>query len=243
MDFDCQTGGSTTAVCAGAPLGPGAWAHDEVSIRTAFELLQSASPAEREVAGRSYYSRKQPVGVEKEAMTNPQGHTMPRAERPTVPEGYGMPQDPEGMLSWEWAEERLTVSMNYWIGTVRPNGRPHSTPVWGVWFAGGLYFDGSDQTRRMKNIAANPDVAVHLESGDEVVILEGRASTVGPPPERALAEALAAQYKEKYRAHAYAPSRDQWDQGGLYVLRPRLALGWTFRPAEVFGRTYTRWRF
>ncbi len=164
-------------------------------------------------------------------------------ERPEVPEGYGLPEDDEGILEWAWAEERLVGAMNYWISTVRPSGRPHATPVWGVWHEGALYFDGSDQARRMKNIAANPEVAVHLESGDEVVIVEGTAASETKPPKRELAEKLAALYTAKYAAHEYAPSPDQWDEGGLYVLRPRKALGWMLKPGMEFGKTYTRWRF
>ncbi|MGE0598164.1 MAG: pyridoxamine 5'-phosphate oxidase family protein [Dehalococcoidia bacterium] len=164
-------------------------------------------------------------------------------ERPEVPEGYGLPENDEGMLEWVWAEERLVSAANYWISTVRPDGRPHVTPVWGVWHEGAFYFDGSDQTRRMKNIAVNPEIAVHLESGDEVVIVEGSAASEAVPPERGLAARLAALYTAKYAAYDYSPEPDQWDAGGLYVLRPRKALGWTLRPGDEFGKTYTRWRF
>ncbi|MGE3076886.1 MAG: pyridoxamine 5'-phosphate oxidase family protein [Dehalococcoidia bacterium] len=173
----------------------------------------------------------------------PTKRTTVITERPQVPEGYGLPDGDEGMLQWEWAEDRLTAAQNYWISTVRPDGRPHVTPVWGVWYEGALYFDGSDQTRRMKNIAANPEIAVHLESGDEVVIIEGSAASEDTPPARSLATKLAELYTAKYSAHSYAPSPDQWDGGGLYVLRPRKALGWTLRPGDEFGKTYTRWRF
>ncbi len=114
--------------------------------------------------------------------------TQPRVERPQVPEGYGAPDTDEGLLPWEWAEQKLTEAPNYWFATVRPNGRPHASPIWGIWMDGALYFDGSPETRRMKNIAANPNVAVHLESGDEVVIIEGAAGAVAAPPDKALAE-------------------------------------------------------
>ena len=30
---------------------------------------------------------------------------------------------------------------------------------------------------------------------------------------------------------------------GLYVLRPKIALGWTLQNMDEFGKTYTRWRF
>lgn len=166
-----------------------------------------------------------------------------RRERPEVPKDYGLPDDDAGLLEWSWAEERLAGAMNYWIATVRRDGRPHATPVWGVWHEGALFFDGSGETRRMKNIAANPEVSVHLESGDEVVILEGRAESAPVPPDRAFAAQLAGLYTAKYAAHEYAPEPDQWDEGGLYVVRPRKVIGWMLKPGIVFGTTYTRWRF
>jgi hypothetical protein len=168
---------------------------------------------------------------------------QPRTERPQVPEGYGLPTDDTGLLPWAWAEENLTRAMNFWFATTRPDGRPHATPVWGVWHEGSLYFDGSPETRRMKNIAANPNVSVHLESGDEVVILEGTAAPVPAPPDPKLAAELASIYSTKYAAHEYKPTPDQWDNGGLYEMRPRIGLGWTLRPGEEFGASYTRWRF
>lgn len=166
-----------------------------------------------------------------------------RRERPEVPKDYGLPDDDAGLLEWSWAEERLAGAMNYWIATVRRDGRPHATPVWGVWHEGALFFDGSGETRRMKNIAANPEVSVHLETGDEVVILEGRAESAPVPPDRAFAAQLAGLYTAKYAAHEYAPEPDQWDEGGLYVVRPRKVIGWMLKPGIVFGTTYTRWRF
>jgi nitroimidazol reductase NimA-like FMN-containing flavoprotein (pyridoxamine 5'-phosphate oxidase superfamily) len=154
-----------------------------------------------------------------------------------------MPDDDSGLLPWEWAEDRLTSAANYWFATVWPDGRPHASPIWAVWLDGKLYFDGSPETRRMKNIAANPNVAVHLESGNEVVIIDGTAGAVPAPPDRALTERLSAAYTAKYKQHDYSPAPDQWDEGGLYVMQPKIGIGWTFREGEEFGKTYTRWRF
>ena len=95
--------------------------------------------------------------------------------RPSMPDGYGVPDTDEGLLDWSWAVERLESALNYWFATTRPDGRPHAMPAWAVWLDGGLYFEGSPLTRRARNLAANPAVVVHLESGDEVVILEGEA--------------------------------------------------------------------
>ena len=55
--------------------------------------------------------------------------------RPHVPETYGLKASKE-YLPWSFAEERLTASKNYWICSARPDGRPHSIPVWGFWLDG-----------------------------------------------------------------------------------------------------------
>ena len=51
--------------------------------------------------------------------------------RPYAP-GYGIPSGSKGLLPWGFAEERMAAAQNYWVATVRPDGRPHLTPAWGV---------------------------------------------------------------------------------------------------------------
>ena len=46
----------------------------------------------------------------------------PRRSRPAFEPGYGISQDEEGMLEWNWAEERLASSRNYWIVTTGGDG-------------------------------------------------------------------------------------------------------------------------
>ena len=162
----------------------------------------------------------------------------PERGRPAMPKDYGVPEGDEGALDWGWAVERLTAARTYWFGTTRPDGRPHAMPAWAVWLDGLLYFEGSPETRRARNVAANPAIVVHLESGDEVVIVEGEAHPAGRPA-RAVAERLAAAFTAKYaESHDYKPAPDQWDSGGLWTVRPRVAFGWTAFPKDV-----TRWRF
>src|SRR3712207_9206562 len=108
----------------------------------------------------------------------------PRRDRPVLPKDYGVPETEEGMLPWSWALERLENARNYWFSTTRPDGRPHAMPAWAAWVDGVLYFEGSPMTRRARNIAANPALSVHLESGDEVVIREGAAHETGRSEER-----------------------------------------------------------
>ena len=85
---------------------------------------------------------------------------------------------PHKFLPYSNVETRLAKSRNYWICTARPDGRPHSIPVWGFFLDGALYFGTSRLTRKARNLAHNPALSVHLESGDDVVILEGSAVEV-----------------------------------------------------------------
>src|SRR5437868_6624995 len=87
---------------------------------------------------------------------------------------YGISTDPQGMLVWDWVDVQMEKSRNYWIASSGTDGKPHAAPVWGVWMDGALYFSTSPTSRKARNLSANPDVVVHLESGDDVVILEGR---------------------------------------------------------------------
>ena len=98
----------------------------------------------------------------------------PRLSRPNMP-GYGLPAElPESEAAhWERAEQMLAAARNYWISSASPEGRPHAMPVWGLYTDGRLLFSTGRSSRKGRNLAQNPRVAVHLESGDDVVILEG----------------------------------------------------------------------
>lgn len=159
-----------------------------------------------------------------------------KTSRPKMPDDYGIPENNDALLPWSYVEDRLKAARNYWIATVGAKGAPAVTPVWGVWVDGKVFFDGSPLTRRGRNIAKNPHVVVHLESGDQVVILEGRARIYTSAPEPSLAGRVAEAYRQKYAADGYSPTAEQWNEGGLFVFEPDTALGWTKFPEDV-----TRW--
>jgi PPOX class probable F420-dependent enzyme len=155
----------------------------------------------------------------------------PRAEAPRIPSTYGVPTDGSGseVLPWSWAVERLTEARNYWICTTRPDGRPHAAPVWGVWFADAVWFGTSPDSQKGRNLTRDPRVVIHLESGDETVILEGEIEL---SRDADLLKQYADAYEEKY---AYRPP-----EAGAFVLRPRVAQTWT---EKDFPRNATRWVF
>jgi PPOX class probable F420-dependent enzyme len=153
----------------------------------------------------------------------------PRAEATRMPAGYGVPTDGSGgeVLPWSWAEEQLTRARNYWICTTHADGRPHTAPVWGLWLDGAVWFGTSPASAKGRNMARDPRIVVHLESGDDVVILEGEVELPDDPD---LQARVADAYEEKYR---HRPPR-------LFAMRPRVAQTWT---ESDFPRNATRWVF
>ncbi len=158
------------------------------------------------------------------------------AGQPVMPEGYALEGVVPHLLPWEYIERSMSEALVYWVSTTRPDGRPHVTPIWGVWHDGCFWFDGSPQSRRGKNIAHNPNIAVNLGDGMRVVILEGVVDILDRP-DLALRETLAPLYQAKYAAQGYEPGPETWEQGGLYRMQPHTALGWT-----EFGVDWTRWK-
>ncbi len=156
-----------------------------------------------------------------------------RSRRPKMPASYGV--DPTageaGLLPWSWAVDRLQQARNYWLVTVGQQGRPHAVPVWGIWAEGQLLFGTSRHSRKALNLLRNAACGVHLESGDEAVILEGAAD---PLVDAAALERFADRYQVKY------DFRPQVDDGETltFCFRPSKGMGW--READ-FPSSATCW--
>jgi len=150
--------------------------------------------------------------------------TQPHVTRPHFPKGYV--ENPKALLPWSHVQQRLTEAINYWLCSVRPNGKPHAIPKWAVLVEDKIYYDGSPETRHAKNIAQNPSVTLHLESGTDVIIVEGMVQEVNKPS-RELGQKIAEAYTKKYASIGYAPEPDQWDNGGLFAITIKSAIAWT----------------
>jgi hypothetical protein len=138
-------------------------------------------------------------------------------------------------VAWAAIEAKLEAAPNYWLTTVRPDGRPHARPVDGVWVAGALVFGGSPETRWVRYLQQDPAASVHLPSGDDVVILEGDVELVTDADHPVSLPSRQAQH-EKYPQ--YFPEVP--DPQPFWLLRPRVAYAWTL---EGFPNGATRWTF
>jgi PPOX class probable F420-dependent enzyme len=152
--------------------------------------------------------------------------------------GYGTagPDEGGGLLPWSWAEERLAAAHDYWLATVGDGGRPHVMPVWGLWRDGAVWFSSGLQSRKARNLAADPRCTVTTDDAHDPVVVEGVAARVADSGElRAFADAVDAKYGTSYGVEFYDPAVN-----GVWRVPPAKAIG--LRQDDFTGSP-TRWTF
>ena len=101
--------------------------------------------------------------------------------------------------SWQEVREAIEKAELFWISTVRPDGRPHVTPLPTVWRDSAVYFcTGADEQKGV-NLARSSHCALTTgnnawKSGLDIVI-EGQARRVS---DDALLQELADAWETKY---------------------------------------------
>jgi nitroimidazol reductase NimA-like FMN-containing flavoprotein (pyridoxamine 5'-phosphate oxidase superfamily) len=123
------------------------------------------------------------------------------------------------LLPWSQVEAQLARARFYWLATTRPDGRPHIAPVCGAWVDKAFYFQGMPTTRWARNIAENPAASIHLESEDDVVIVDGEVEFLVTDSD------LAARLIDVWRKKP-EQSEPHADRDGIFRLRPRSARAW-----------------
>jgi Pyridoxamine 5'-phosphate oxidase len=160
----------------------------------------------------------------------------PRVTRPDLPAGYGTDQRGEA-VPWPRVEEWISSARNYWLCSTRPDGRRHAKPVWALWVDDALVFSTHSRTVAGRNFAANPAISVHVDSAEQVAILEG---TVERVRDRELLRRISRLEEEKYGWQMSEP--DPHDPNdAFYRLRPRRVLAW--HGDRRIGETITRFEF
>jgi Pyridoxamine 5'-phosphate oxidase len=155
----------------------------------------------------------------------------------------------DGAIPTEWEKGRreLREAEVYWLSTVRPDGRPHVTPLLGIWLDGALYFCTGPDERKAKNLARNPRCILttgcnRLDGLDLVV--EGQAAEVSGPAEL---RSVADTFESKYGAH-FTAAEGTWSGLGDAIRRNE-ALVFRVAPLTAFGfgkgtpYSQTRWGF
>ena len=160
-------------------------------------------------------------------------------------DGYGFPALPWSRPRELLAAEPSQAGLAFFLGTSRPDGRPHAAGIGALWLDGDLYFTSGPAARKARNLAANPacTISVRLEGID--LVLEGQATRI---VDRPTLERVAALYRaggwpvevegDAFTAAFSAPSAGPppWQ---LYRFMFHTAFG--VATAEPYGAT--RWRF
>lgn len=86
------------------------------------------------------------------------------------------------VIPWSRARDVLAASrgpgVTFFLGTVRPDGRPHAAGIGAVWVDDTLWFVTGPGTRKARNLVANPACTVSGRLPGIDVVLEGHAERV-----------------------------------------------------------------
>jgi nitroimidazol reductase NimA-like FMN-containing flavoprotein (pyridoxamine 5'-phosphate oxidase superfamily) len=150
-------------------------------------------------------------------------------------------------IAWTQGRDGLQDAQVFWLSTVRPDGRPHVTPLLGVWLDEALYFCTGSTERKAKNLMENQHCV--LTTGCNGIdgldlVVEGDAAKVRDEAEL---RSVADTYESKYGAHLTAPEGtwfglgDSIRKGGTLVYRVAPSTAFGFAKGRSFSQT--RWTF
>jgi PPOX class probable F420-dependent enzyme len=111
------------------------------------------------------------------------------------------------------AQRRLEKEIVIWLATVGADGSPHAVPVW-FWWDGASFLIYSVPGQKVKDIEANPKVALHLNTtpdGGDVFRVDGSAKRLRRQPPAYKVPGYIRKYAGLIKSYAWKPegfSRD-----------------------------------
>jgi len=162
---------------------------------------------------------------------------------------HGFSQPNATPTPWAAGLEQIIDADTFWLSTVRPDGRPHVTPLIAVWHGDAIWFTTGPDERKAKNLAENSSCVLTTGRSDLVdggldIVLEGTAEQVSNEAQlQPIAEAFAAKYGTEIwnfvvRDGAFS---DRVTGGRAIVFRVQPVRGLGFRKGETFSQT--TWSF
>ena len=104
-------------------------------------------------------------------------------------------------------QTRLKRELVIWLATVGRDGSPHAVPVW-FWWDGRSFLIYSVPGQKVRDIQANPKVALHLNTdsvGDDVVRIEGTAKVDSKQPPAYKVPNYVRKYREQIQGFDWTP--------------------------------------
>jgi PPOX class probable F420-dependent enzyme len=127
------------------------------------------------------------------------------------------------------ADRRLRSELVLWLTTVRADGQPQASPVWFLWDGETLLLYSQPSAQKLRNLATNPRVAVHVdtdEAGEDVLTIEGTAAVDPDAPPSDRLEEYQAKYRDGIRAIGMTPDQLANDYSVAVRIRPTHARAW-----------------
>ena len=127
------------------------------------------------------------------------------------------------------ADRRLRTEQILWLTTVRADGQPQASPVWFVWDGETLLIFSQPDAQKLRNLAANPRVAVHVdtdEAGEDVVTIDGTAAVDPDVPSSDQLEEYQVKYREGIQAIGTTPAELARDYSVAIRIRPTRVRSW-----------------
>ena len=132
---------------------------------------------------------------------------------------------------WDDTVRALAEAELYWLTTVRADGRPHVTPLIGIWHDGAAHFCTGLDEQKTRNLEHRRQVALTTGSNTWArgfdVVVEGVAERV---TDRDRLQLLAHAYEEKYGAEWHFDVGD-----GLFDSGDLPAVVFRIQPAKVLA--------
>ena len=127
------------------------------------------------------------------------------------------------------AELRLRSEQIAWLTTVRADGQAQSSPVWFLWDGQTFLLYSQPGAQKVRNLAANPKVALHLGddgAGDDIVTVEGTASIEPGTPRADRVAGYLAKYRSAVEALGSEPGPFARTYSTAIRVRPSRVRAW-----------------
>jgi PPOX class probable F420-dependent enzyme len=127
------------------------------------------------------------------------------------------------------AAKRLDSEPIAWLTTVRADGQAQSSPVWFLWDGRTFLLYSQPGAQKVRNLAANPKVALHLGddgAGGDIVTVEGTATLEPGSPRADRVEGYLAKYRSAIEALGYEPGPFARTYSSAIRVRPTRVRAW-----------------
>jgi PPOX class probable F420-dependent enzyme len=120
------------------------------------------------------------------------------------------------------AQKRLEKEIIIWLATVGADGSPHAVPVW-FWWDGDSFLIYSVPGQKVRDIEANPNVALHLNTtadGGAVLRVDGSAKRLRRQPPAYKVPAYIRKYAALIKSYGWKPEGFSREYHVAFRVRP-----------------------